>query len=357
MPADIVIKGGRVVDGTGHSGYTADIEIVDGRITRIGRSNGDARRVIDADGLVVTPGFIDIHTHYDAQLYFEPTARRRHGTASRRSSPATAASPSRRRSPATCRGSSTCCRASRACRTTRSSKVWPFTGGSFASYLDGLDGRIGVNMALFAGHAPIRRAVMGAAASERAATAAEIATMVGMLRQAMRGRCGRILDIAARHPRRSRRQAGAAQSGRSRRVDRTVGSARRVRPSIIEFLPRSGSDGYSAADRALMLAMCTASAKPMNVESADPLPRQSRRVAHRARLVEDAQREGHRIHPMFMVNIKASTSPSNSTFVLDEMLTFRRVLTLPLPSASSRCAIPRRASSSIANSPTPRGGP
>src|SRR5438128_9180721 len=74
MPADLVIKGGRVVDGTGHGGYTADVEIVDGRISRIGRITDTARRVIDADGLVVTPGFIDIHTHYDAQLYFEPTA-------------------------------------------------------------------------------------------------------------------------------------------------------------------------------------------------------------------------------------------------------------------------------------------
>ena len=64
MAADLVIKGGRVVDGTGHGGYTADVEIVDGRISRIGRITDRARQVIDADGLVVAPGFIDIHTHY-----------------------------------------------------------------------------------------------------------------------------------------------------------------------------------------------------------------------------------------------------------------------------------------------------
>lgn len=77
-----MIKGGRVVDGTGHGGYTADVEIVDGRITRIGRITDRARHVIDADGLVVTPGFIDIHSHADDGAsarggFRDPDARRR----------------------------------------------------------------------------------------------------------------------------------------------------------------------------------------------------------------------------------------------------------------------------------------
>ena len=75
---DMVVRGGTVVDGTGGPARTADVAVRDGRIVRVGKvADADlatAGRVIDADGLHVLPGFIDIHTHYDAQLHFEPTA-------------------------------------------------------------------------------------------------------------------------------------------------------------------------------------------------------------------------------------------------------------------------------------------
>ena len=58
MSWDLVIKGGKVVDGTGMKGFTADVAIADGRIVRIGRVDEEASRIFDADGLVVTPGFI-----------------------------------------------------------------------------------------------------------------------------------------------------------------------------------------------------------------------------------------------------------------------------------------------------------
>src|SRR5579864_594913 len=70
---DLVIRGGMVVDGSGTPGRMADIAVSDGRIAAIGEVGGKGRREIDAAGRVVCPGFVDVHTHYDAQLLWDPT--------------------------------------------------------------------------------------------------------------------------------------------------------------------------------------------------------------------------------------------------------------------------------------------
>jgi N-acyl-D-aspartate/D-glutamate deacylase len=69
---DMVIRGGLIVDGTGAPGRAGDLAIDDGIITAVGDKAGPARREVDADGLLVTPGFIDIHTHYDGQATWDP---------------------------------------------------------------------------------------------------------------------------------------------------------------------------------------------------------------------------------------------------------------------------------------------
>jgi N-acyl-D-aspartate/D-glutamate deacylase len=69
---DCVVKGGTVVDGTGRPGVRADVGIQGGRVVAVGEVAEAASRTIDADGLVVTPGFVDIHTHYDAQIKWDP---------------------------------------------------------------------------------------------------------------------------------------------------------------------------------------------------------------------------------------------------------------------------------------------
>jgi N-acyl-D-aspartate/D-glutamate deacylase len=69
---DIVIRGGTIVDGTGKASFTGDVAISGGRIAAVGGKQGPAKRDIDANGLMVTPGWVDVHTHYDGQAMWDP---------------------------------------------------------------------------------------------------------------------------------------------------------------------------------------------------------------------------------------------------------------------------------------------
>ena len=72
MPYDLLIKNGRIIDGSGRPAFNGDVGVVQGKIVELGRLGGSARRVIEADGRVVSPGFVDNHCHYDAQVLWDP---------------------------------------------------------------------------------------------------------------------------------------------------------------------------------------------------------------------------------------------------------------------------------------------
>ncbi|PIQ28303.1 amidohydrolase [bacterium (Candidatus Blackallbacteria) CG17_big_fil_post_rev_8_21_14_2_50_48_46] len=71
MKYDLIIQGGTLIDGTGKAGYPADVAILDGKIAAIGKIAAEAEKVLDAHGAIVTPGFVDIHTHYDGQISWD----------------------------------------------------------------------------------------------------------------------------------------------------------------------------------------------------------------------------------------------------------------------------------------------
>ena len=72
MAYDILIRNGLIVDGSGMPAFRGDVGVKDGKIAEIGKISGTAERIVDADGLAVSPGFIDNHCHYDAQVTWDP---------------------------------------------------------------------------------------------------------------------------------------------------------------------------------------------------------------------------------------------------------------------------------------------
>jgi N-acyl-D-amino-acid deacylase len=186
MPYDLVVKSGLLVDGSGMPGYQGDLEIADGKIVAIGRVEGPTKDIIDARHLVVAPGFIDVHTHYDAQLFWDPWATPScwHGFTSVFMT--------------NCGfGLAPCKIQDREYITRMLVKVEampleslkagvPWTWETYGEYLNALDRRLGVNVMALAPHSTIRYYVMGEDARKRHATPEEIAAMQAVVTDCLR---------------------------------------------------------------------------------------------------------------------------------------------------------------------------
>ena len=186
MAYDVVIKGGRIYDGSGMPSYLGDVAVKDGRIVETGRIGGEAKRVVQADGLAVAPGFIDFHTHLDAQLLWDPLATSScfHGvTTVIPGNCALALAPCKEQDQDTILKSFERVEAI-SLPALRAGVQWGWT--TFPQYLDKLRGHLGVNVAALMGHCALRQFVMGNAAMERAATPAEIQQMKEILKAGVR---------------------------------------------------------------------------------------------------------------------------------------------------------------------------
>ena len=186
MLYDHIISGGTIVDGTGAERFLADIGIKHGRVAAIGAlSAAEAENVIDASGLIVAPGFVDVHTHYDAQLFWDPWAR-----------------------PSSCHGVTTVIAGlcgfslqpmspqAAAYLVPMLSKVEdipiesleagvPLDWRSFEEFRQRLTGQLGINAGFATGHSALRQQVMGNRAKGNQATADEVAQMQALLRQCL----------------------------------------------------------------------------------------------------------------------------------------------------------------------------
>ena len=186
MAYDVLIKNGKVIDGSGMPAFAGDVAVKDGKIAEIGKLSGAADQVVDAAGQVIAPGFIDNHCHYDAQVTWDPMCSFScdHG--------------------ATSVVIGNCSLSLAPVKKGREQRMAEFLSyveaipmevlntievdwETFPQYMEKLDKNLGVNVGTLIGHTAVRYYVMGDACQVRAATDAELQQMQNVVREGMEG--------------------------------------------------------------------------------------------------------------------------------------------------------------------------
>ncbi|MFF0753328.1 amidohydrolase family protein [Streptomyces sp. NPDC004267] len=334
---DHLIKGATVVDGTGAPAFTADVGLRDGRIAVIaepGTTAEPARGEEDATGLVLAPGFVDPHTHYDAQLFWDPyaTPSMNHGvtTVAGGNCGFTLAPlhPDRpedadytRRMMSKVEGM--------ALAALEEGVDWSWS--SFAEYLDALEGRIAVNAGFMVGHCALRRYVMGPDAVGGQPTPEQLAGMVRLLKEAMEaGAWGLSTTQSATHsdgdgaPVASRHAGPAELIALSRAVGEHEGTQ-------IEAILAGCLDQFSDAEIDLFVEMTAAAGRPLNwnvltVDAAVP-----ERVPRQLLASERARKSGGRIVALTMPILTPMNMSLGTFCALNLIPGWGEILGLPVP--------------------------
>src|SRR5918999_693164 len=287
MAYDLIVKNGMVVDGTGFGRYRADVGVKDGKIAQIGRLQGAAAAAtIDAEGRFVAPGIIDLHTHYDAQPFWDRlgTSSIWHGVTSVLIGNCGVTLgpllPEHRDTML----ATFCCVEDLPVRSL--SAVLPWTWESFGQFLDAIDIGLGANMMPLVGHNPLRLSAMDKAAWDRNATADETADMQRMLRIAMEeGAWGWSTTNSPTHAGPQGQPVPTRMASDAERValGRTLGEFNR---GIIEILP-PGAGQPTDDDKRHLLDVARTSGRPVFFLGFDASARS---------FVEDSAREGAQLY-------------------------------------------------------------
>ncbi|OBA78081.1 aminoacylase [Mycobacterium sp. 1164966.3] len=337
---DLLIRDAQIVDGTGAPARHGDVGISNGRIAAVGEVDELATKTVDAQGLTLAPGFVDLHTHYDAQLFWDPTA-----------------SPSLQHGVTTVFGGN--CGFTLAPATEdqhdyltrmlarvegmpldalRAGLDWGWA--SFGDWLDRLEGRIAVNAGFLVGHSALRLAAMGGDAVGGHASPEQIEKMVGVLHDALdAGALGLSTSQSPTH----NDGAGQPVPSRSASRDELVSLAAGLRDhpgTTLEAIIPGCLSGFTDEDIALLTDMSVAADRPLNwnllaVTAANP-------DGHRKQLRagEIAAERGGRVVALTLPQAMKIRLSFLSGFVLDGLPGWRDTMHLPVPERLAALADP-----------------
>ncbi len=301
---ECVVRGALVVDGTGLPRRSADIAIDGGRVVAIGRITEAGVREIDADGLVAMPGIVDAHTHYDPLLTFDPWA-----TSSCFHGVTTVVTANCGFSIAPCAPNDRVFMAEFMAAVEGFSPDvlhagLPWSWESFPSYLDSLEGRLGVNAATYVAHSALRRFVMGDRASEAKATESEIAAMEQLVRAARAaGACGFSTERMGAEPDQLGRPTPSVIATQEE-LDRLIVASGFSAGGSLAVLPLSAGDGLTPEDGELLRQYAFATGAPVVIQGPGWRPGMEAEWERDKKFLEQATRDGaaiyglYRNHPM-----------------------------------------------------------
>jgi N-acyl-D-aspartate/D-glutamate deacylase len=326
---DMVVKGGKVVDGTGAPARDADIGVRAGRIVAIGDVDEAAEQTIDADGRVVTPGFVDIHTHYDAQILWDPacTPSPLHGVTSVVGG--------------NCGFTIAPIEPSEVDYiTTMLARVEgmplesliagvPYDWRSFGEYLDRIENAgVGINAGFLVGHCALRCVVMGADAVGAEATPAQLAAMCDLLgRSLAEGGLGFSSSQATTH------NDGNGDPVPSRHASREeiIALARVVRDypgTTLECIPAVG--GFKEEHLALMTDMSRAANRPLNWNLIAPTANRADDVWTALGAGDYAAARGGKVLALTVPDVMRLHLTFKAGFVLDSLPGWAKPMALPV---------------------------
>ncbi|MFE5753267.1 amidohydrolase family protein [Streptomyces massasporeus] len=341
---DHVIKGVTVVDGTGTPAFTADVGIKDGRIAVIGQVPQEARTTEDAHGLVLTPGFVDPHTHYDAQLFWDPyaTPSLNHGvTTVAGGNCGFTLAPLHPERPGDADYTRRMMSRVEGMALVALEEGAPWNWHSFGEYLDALEGRIAVNAGFMVGHCALRRYVMGPEAVGGQPSQEQLAAMVRLLREAMdAGAWGLSTTQSTSHsdgdgqPVASRHAQPAELLALSRAVGECEGTQ-------IEAIVAGCLDQFSDAEIDLFVEMSAAAGRPLNwnvltIDAAVP-----ERVPRQLLASEQARKAGGRVVALTMPILTPMNMSLGTFCALNLIPGWGPVLALPVPERIERLRDPQ----------------
>lgn len=333
---DIKIIGGTVIDGTGAASTRADVGVTDGRIVAVGDVPDDARRVIDATDLVVAPGFIDLHTHYDAQAFWDGTLSPSplHGVTTVMAgncgfsiAPLTGVDGGEVRADDADYLMRMLARVEGMPLESLQQGV-PWNWGTSAEYFDMLDGTLMPNAGFMVGHSALRRVVMHDDASERAATADEIAQMATLLRRGLAaGGMGFTSTWSTSH----NDHRGRPVPSRAATKDELLALCSVVSEfpgTQLEFIPAVGQ--FSDDTFRLMGAMSAAANRPLNWNLLQVYAQNWDLVQHQLAGFDIAAAEGGRVLALTLPDTFRLRLNFTSGFILDILHGWDTLMALPV---------------------------